>query len=1306
MQNRVSGRIVRADNGFGIPNLKIAIFDIDTVDGPEIGAASGVHSPELFSTILSAIYGRSNKESIGVRGDAPAGDRIGSVLTKQDGSFELEFADEAFQQGNDKGERRPDLFVLVIGPDKSTVVNGTGLGQPESQRIVHLTMYPRWNAGRQETFFVEIPTELFSKAGLNDLEEQEDTRSPAQVLLEEHEKAEKERAELAGVREKIAERRTEELVDEQKKSNEVTKRLIASSRLSVTRPNFLGADISMSQRPKLRDEAINSAIANGLDRLGNIGVKDNAGITVPHVRPLFIPEDLLRPKLPPGVDLSAPQSYPVTVDTVCGMINLSSGGRSLVRTRSIKDSLTNALDENGGEDEKISDTNPPIELVPTEGEAANLTAQQRIQQIVEEQIRDVAISQPADPTMPASTLARLHADLDNAVIAPGPADTTSFHDFHTLQIAFEDVWSESLSGQYRSIVSSLYNATVRDNQSFQDTPPVDPVLLEETDSIESLIDFATTTDTALNEVLTSSIDAPSKHLFFLIPDIMSFWPQLSPNQRLEADRLAVRSYAKDFHWTVLEKEFKGTPPEQRRRFERHLTADEAHGYDESLPDWENEGFINKVDELVAARIDEIQLYLDANLQALNNNGDDEPKTRIGSRLRRLLDDFSKISVENYRFEHFETGSINFGIISTYRQTWEPGNYQVGSLVKTIPLAPGEERSFTVKKSRRTSRVREEAEKNARSRSSEANRTARLEDEIVERAEQSNSFSNTTEASFKFKSFADVRNTTSFQDDQKRHSQETKRGFREAILKSAQEVKSETSFEVKFTEEFSFEETENGTLKNPNNEVTVTYLLYELERQYKISEKIHALTPVIMVAQEMPKPDDITEAWLLRYDWILKRALLDESFRPAIGLLRENFVANEVSIAVKKANWETQIAIVSALRGETSELLSEKKRLQEALITAEYNEDRAEAASSGGGLFHRLAKAITPFDPLGAAEGLAEAKATRAKSLLEVAEKEFTTAAEKLANAREALNSAAREYSEAVEGITQRRTLIDQLRIHVKDNILYYMQAIWSYEPEDQRYFRLYRNPVLFPQATRTELTVRAATSDDVDSVYLPGVPHPNVVVEGLSPPEWNPEADDQDWHNRPLHEVADIDNPVGFKGNYMMFPLKECCVITDFMMAEFVDGYFGIRDPDALSEFTNEELAEQRRKLEREADGLRAVPGGENLANKKQAEADLVQAIIGKRLDSTYRDVDEIALPTGQLYMEALIGSNTLLEPFKLAHRGYDALSAREELRRKGLENLRYAQRMVGDNPDLDDPEVEKYIKVDGDFDSQNIEVE
>jgi hypothetical protein len=50
-----------------------------------------------------------------------------------------------------------------------------------------------------------------------------------------------------------------------------------------------------------------------------------------------------------------------------------------------------------------------------------------------------------------------------------------------------------------------------------------------------------------------------------------------------------------------------------------------------------------------------------------------------------------------------------------------------------------------------------------------------------------------------------------------------------------------------------------------------------------------------------------------------------------------------------------------------------------------------------------------------------------------------------------------------------------------------------------------------------------------------------------------------------------------------------------------------------------------------------------------------------RRLHRDQRDWgDELALPTGQIFLEALKGLTTLLEPFKLAHRGLDALSAQE----------------------------------------------
>jgi hypothetical protein len=41
-------------------------------------------------------------------------------------------------------------------------------------------------------------------------------------------------------------------------------------------------------------------------------------------------------------------------------------------------------------------------------------------------------------------------------------------------------------------------------------------------------------------------------------------------------------------------------------------------------------------------------------------------------------------------------------------------------------------------------------------------------------------------------------------------------------------------------------------------------------------------PVILVAQEFPRPDEIDEDWIIANDWILRRVILDDSFLPALN----------------------------------------------------------------------------------------------------------------------------------------------------------------------------------------------------------------------------------------------------------------------------------------------------------------------------------------------------------------------------------------------------------------------------------------
>src|SRR5439155_2484562 len=102
--------------------------------------------------------------------------------------------------------------------------------------------------------------------------------------------------------------------------------------------------------------------------------------------------------------------------------------------------------------------------------------------------------------------------------------------------------------------------------------------------------------------------------------------------------------------------------------------------------------------------------------------------------------------------------------------------------------------------------------------------------------------------------------------------------------AAEEYRLERALEIDTSRSSETEESSSGEIANPNNEITVTYLFYELQRKYKISEFIYRARPVILVAQDVPAPHDIDEAWLLQYQWILSRVLLDDSFRPALDYL--------------------------------------------------------------------------------------------------------------------------------------------------------------------------------------------------------------------------------------------------------------------------------------------------------------------------------------------------------------------------------------------------------------------------------------
>jgi hypothetical protein len=657
----------------------------------------------------------------------------------------------------------------------------------------------------------------------------------------------------------------------------------------------------------------------------------------------------------------------------------------------------------------------------------------------------------------------------------------------------------------------------------------------------------------------------------------------------------------------------------------------------------------------------------------DGNGNGTGNGTGASRLENLLRDLDRMLKQPYAFDVFAADSVNFGVLTTYRQTWESQSYQVGDLVTTMPLAPKEVQRFTTRQVDKRSRAKKEVDDNLRTQRTETADTGRAESEIVEKASKKTNFQLTANESFGSDETMKVTAGQLVAGSQEKESQNTKRTFHENVRKSAQEYRQQHRTEIDTTSSTELEETSFREIQNPNDELAVTYLFYELQRTYRLRERLQGLTPVALVANDVPAPDAIDDSWLVAHDWILRRAILDDSFRPALDYLTKSFVGAELNIAILESNAEAQKKVVEAL--------GEQVRAQMGILSASERDVLSAVQNLGSseeqqGLID-IVKGI--FDPLGIA-GTSDTGAVDAAQLMvdyakearDRAERERARLLDQFTLAVSALQVAIDKLSVAVREHYDNVAAIDRLRVHVKDNILYYMQAVWSHEPPDQRYFRLYNIDVPMVEFASDGVTVEVMrdggnlTDDllgrEVGAVELP-LPETTIV-------------------RRKLVDVADLDEVLGFKGNYTIFALKENNYLTLRMMQEYLEvgDDLVLRDPDEFGELTVEELTELAACLhEREPERFK-----ERYAR--------IRAALVEKLASPRAGSDLVIVPTSSLYIEALVGTHPLLEDFKLIHRALDVKKVQADVRHQELENLRLARRLFAGKDD--DPDIDKNIVI------------
>jgi hypothetical protein len=1182
---KVSGKVLVKETGLGIPDLLIVLYDQDNLQ------ASQGPPPEIFSV---------PNQPLPFYWQSFPGERLGSVLTDESGRFELTFEEAEFEQR--EPIKRPDLVLLVMAPEDTQQQPGTfNVPRPSAQRILHYSYDPVVNSGKKEGYIIRIPSRLLDDFGILYPGQSRVSSTTPQLIssLEQARQLE------------TAIRQNEQIyvrnnVTKQRELTTKAKGFVAE--LSATPLQFRRSPLFVGDA-KAPDAT--TRITTALTQARNEGLKklDAYKTRVSPTLRIYLTDDKLADLRRRG--LVRPDGTNFLVDSVCSLLSSHISGVTLQRVQSLlKQQRDNPSTPPGGNSSNGNGANPPaVDLPPAE----------QIRQRVLGQIQHLEtpnLEQESKGVM--NNLLDMLQEIKSA--AQGPSDVAALRDFHSLQIAFPQVWTEAFDRRLRDSAERLYRETVRLHEEYGlSFPPLEAIR-----EVNQFRQFLSQTKEDFSYVAVTPIP----------PDVAVCFPES------ELDFATWNSLS------LLQQQSLQTLAQAIKAFREDAATREIA-----------ENLRKRGQQIIA-----------------------KPAGNLG-RAQQLILEMGEMLAEPYAFHYFAPNSINFGLLVTYRQEWVPETYQVGDLVATIPLAPNETRKFTTKRVVKTSRSQKEIEKSLSSRQEEFQQTSRAEDEILHRSQISTNFQMTAEGSLNF-GIGQIGGSTQFALNQAQESSRTKKSFHEAVMKAAYEYKSERSLEIETTSEQELEFTTSGELSNPNNELTVTYLLYELERRYKITEKLHRLTPVILVAQDIPAPHEIDEDWLLAHEWILRRVLLDDSLKMALDYLSDEFVGNEVSLEIKQASWQVQRNLVEKLENQVASFLTTRDGLRETLANLT---ERAEIASAGEpddiqrgfvnmltGGFSEIAGAFggaTDSEKLEAARKVAEMR-------LDYLKESLSDAQSKLSRAAEALNQATSQYTRALEEQSNKRTAIDQLRVHVKQNILYYMQAIWDHEPPDQRFFRLYHQEVELPAPATQVCRMRLATPEEIDR-GVPGIRREGsqYILDCAAPVAPSPERRT----TKTLVEIADLDNPLGYKGNYMIFPLKECTYLTDFMMQEYIDDYFGIRDPDEAGNFTTDELlkyAEQKR---------------DELSVEERRALD---QMIAERLTNPRRDSETIIVPTGQLFIEALTGAHSLLEPFKMLHRGLDVAKVEAEVREMNLENLRRAARLI--EGDREDPEIDKKIVFQG----------
>lgn len=285
--------------------------------------------------------------------------------------------------------------------------------------------------------------------------------------------------------------------------------------------------------------------------------------------------------------------------------------------------------------------------------------------------------------------------------------------------------------------------------------------------------------------------------------------------------------------------------------------------------------------------------------------------------------------------------------------------------------------------------------------------------------------------------------------------------------------------------------------------------------------------------------------------------------------------------------------------------------------------------------------------------------------------------------------------------------------HIRQNILHYCRAIWAAEDNDQRLMR-YRK-----EGRTASIQWQGNLINDEE---------PLEALTNLTPTDVSV----------PLQDILDPTGPIGFTGNYIVFPLRpiDSTGNSDVSPVELVDGLFNVTLPlqEVLNQVMRAPYASNRGLHDPSLEIFvnEAVEFIDPLADKTEDVADTlffknptddmvfdflsfmpdftdllidddsVRRILNGQLENPISARDwghylhrknatrRFLVDSNNLYIGIHVGEGTALEPFKHAHRYIDVLHAAEKLEAEKLKNARREAHTL--TPGEYDPDISKVV--------------